>query len=733
MTEPKPPKRRFEMTRRRMILGGSLAGGALIVGYTATHPMQVVGAILQAGGSSPAPSVFGPFIRIAADGWITVVSIQHEMGQGIHAGLAAMVAEELDADWDHVRVVDAHGNFRSYGPQITAGSNSVENNWDILRNAGAAARAMFLQAAALKWSVPQGSLTIRNSIVSHSGSNREASFAELLTEASLQKPPRNLALKRPEEYRLIGTGRVRRKDSLVKSKGQQVYTQDIHLPDMLTAVVAHSPRFGGKLARFDASGALKVKGVVDVFSIETGVAVVAESMFAALRGREALKVEWDDSRAEKRSTSELFAYYKEVAEERSDINPQSFESKGDTDAELAPGAIRFTLDFPYLAHAPMETLDCVAQVDHGNVKIISGSQLATVDQVHAAATALTLPGKVDVEVLPSGGSFGRRGVPTSDYLVESVRIAKRTHGRPVKLIWTREDEMTSGYYRSMVHHSAWVELDTEGFPARWRHHIVTQHPLPFGPNRPAFEGTHNSPYFITATDVDGKVFTADYPIPVAFWRSVGHSHNAMVMEHIIDQLARRAGHDPAVYRRIFYERAGLERHITVLDELCRKANWDTPLEPGWARGMAVHESFGTVVGQVAEVSITDGRPIVRRVVSVVDCGIAISPDQIAAQMEGGIGFGLSAALYGAITLEEGLVQETNFDTYPVVRMNEMPAVETHIIPSTNRPSGMGEPGVPPIAPAVANALLELTGNATQRLPFLSGNTLSNAAASMPGR
>lgn len=716
---PAEKKGRFAMSRRRLILGGTLVGGAMVVGYAATHPVEAIGSVLQAGGGDPEPSVFGPFIRIDRDGWITVVNKQQEMGQGVHAGLAAMVAEELDADWDKVRVVEASGNFRAYGPQFTAGSGSIAGNWDVLRNAGAAARAMFVAAAADRWDTPRESLMVLDGVVSHLGSGKSASFVELLEDASRQTPPDAPELKLPEAYRLIGTDRVTRKDSLAKSTGRQTYTQDVQLPDILTAMVARPPRFGGTLKTFDARDTFRIEGVVDAFAIGDGVAVLAKDAFAARRGREALRIEWDDRQAEKRSSPELARWFREIAEGRTDITPSAFQTKGDAEAAFGPDALEFGIDFPYLAHAPMETQDCVARVNGWDVEILSGSQMATVDQIQAARVALTLPGKVEVKVLPAGGSFGRRGVMAADCLVECVRIAKRSDGYPVKLIWTREDDMTGGYYRPMAHHRAWVELGPDGFPARWRHHVVAQSLLPIVTEFTA-EGVKDSPYFAGASVVDGKVFTPKFPVPVQFWRSVGHSHSAMAMEHIVDQLARRVGRDPADYRQALYEKAGAARRLAVLAALRQKSGWGTLIEPGWARGMAVHESFGTVVGQVAEVRLDGPRPSVRRVVGVVDCGIAVSPGQIAAQMEGSVGFGLSAALHGAITLKEGLVQETNFDRYRCLRMNEMPAVETHILPSTNRPSGMGEPAVPPIAPAVANAMLALTGEPTRALPFGRG-------------
>lgn len=717
----------FTITRRKMILGSTLSGGALLVGYVATHPMQAAGALMTAGGPDIEPSAFGPYIRVASDGLVTIVNPQQEMGQGIHAGLAAMVAEEMDADWDTLRIVDAPVNFAAYGQQMTAGSRAVSNHWDLLRRTGGAARAMFVHAAALRWGVPPRLIEVRDGIVSHPQSGRSASFAALLNDAARQSPPQQPVLKRQQDYRLIGTDRVRRKDCLPKTNGRMLYTQDMELPDMVVAMVAHSPRFGGRLARFDARAALAVKGVVDVFAIETGVVILANSTYAAMLGRKALRIEWDDSEAETRSTPELVRWFGDIAAGKADTDPDIFETKGDASRPAEGEVFLTTIDLPYLAHAPMETLDCIAQVQGWDVNIWSGCHLATVDQLQSALTARTIPGRVNIKVLPAGGSFGRRGAVSRDYLIECVRIAKRTGGRPVKLIWTREDEMAAGDYRPMVHHRAEIVLGSDGYPADWRHHIVSQRLVPFGPNPQNAEGVTNSPYFATASTVQGKISSPDLPVTVSFWRSVGHSHTAMAMEHIVDQLAHRAGRDPAAYRRALYRKAGAVRRIRVLDELCLKAGWGKPIEPGWARGMAVHECFGTTVGQVAEVRLDRGRPVVRRVVAVVDCGIAISPDQIAAQMEGGIGFGLSAALYGAITLKDGLVQQTNFDTFQVVRMQDMPAVETHILSSTNPPTGMGEPGVAPIAPAVANALFVLTGEPTRSLPFQQNMAESKAA------
>lgn len=721
------PKRRFQLTRRKMILGGTLAGGALIVGYAATHPMEAGGAILTAGGAEHPIGAFGPFIRVGADGWVEIVNPQQEMGQGIHAALAAMIAEEMDADWDRVRVVQGVVDFAAFGPQMTAGSRAVASHWDKLRQTGAATRSMFVDAAALRWQVPRRLIEVRNGVVFHPGSGQSAPFADLLNDAAKQTPPQRPVLKKTKDYRLIGTDRVRRKDCLPKSTGQQRYTQDLQLPGMLVAVVARSPRFGGKLARFDDRDARKVRGVIDVFAITTGVAVVADNTFAALQGRRALRIIWDDSEAETRSSPELVRWYQDIATGRNEHDADTFEQRGDIAQPPQGDVFETSIDFPYLAHAPMETLDCIAQVDGWDVTIWSGSHLATVDQVQAALTARTLPGRVRINVLAAGGSFGRRGLMMADYVVECVRIAQRTGKRPVKLFWTREDEMAGGQYRPMVHHRATIALGEDGFPADWRHHIVAQRLIPLGPNPQNSEGVAESPYFATARTLDCRISSPDLPVPVSFWRSVGHSHTAMAMEHIVDQLARRVRRDPADYRRAIYRRGGATARIAVLDALCRHSGWGTPIEAGWARGMAVHNCFGSVVGQVAEVRLVEGRPIVRRVIAVVDCGIAVAPDQIRAQMEGGVGFGLTAALYGGVTMKDGFVQEDNFDSYPVLRMNEMPSVETHIIPSTKPPTGMGEPGVAPIAPAVANALFALTGRPTTSLPFLRGGAAVNSS------
>ena len=715
-------------SRRDVVVAATLAGGALLVGCSPAD--------LMSAGSNVEVGAFGPFVKIAPDGAVTVVSKHIEFGQGNHAGLAAIVAEELDADWSRVRVEQAPANAKLYangalGAQLTGGSSAISNSWEQLRKAGATARAMFVQAAANRWNVPVGEITVKDSVLTHV-SGKSATFGELVADAAKVPPPADVKLKDPKAFTLIGTDRVRRKDAQAKSDGTARYTQDVRLPDMLTAVVAHPPLFGAKMKSFDATEARKVPGVVDVFAIPTGVAVVAQNTYAARMGREALKVEWDEDKAEKRGSAAIAQLFKAVAAgQDASAKWQPFDQRGDyASLETARGERVFetTYEFPYLAHAIMEPMNCVATVDGNKVKLLTGSQGQTLDQLNAAKIVGCLPGSVEIETLFAGGSFGRRANFQSDYVAECVHIAKTVgKGRPVKLVWTREDDMQSGYFRPIVVHAVKVRLDKDGYPAAWRHRIVTQSimkgsPMPAGkgPDQTAIEGAAGSPYLKATPVVDAQVALPDVGVPVLWWRSVGATHTAFVMEHTIDQLALKAGKDPVDYRRTLYTKAGADRHLGVLNLAVEKAG--PTATPGWTRGVAVHESFGSVVAQVAEVKLENGVPRVGRVVTAIDCGVAVSPDQIAAQMEGGTCYGLSAALFGEVTLTDGKVDQTNFDRYRVLRINEAPTVETHIVPSGAPPSGVGEPGTPVIGPAVANALLALNRTPTTRLPFARSQT-----------
>ncbi|MBW8813483.1 MAG: xanthine dehydrogenase family protein molybdopterin-binding subunit [Caulobacterales bacterium] len=717
--------------REVLAVGATLAGSSLLVGCS-------LPTILSAG-SPVKPGAFGAFLKFDPDGSVTVLSKHIEFGQGNHAGLAAIAAEELDADWDKVKVEQApanaklYGNYLMGGLQGTGGSSAIANSWKQLRTAGAAARAMFVQAAATKWGVAAGEVTVANGVVAHK-SGKQAGFGELLADAAKVKPPQAPTLKDPNSFTLIGTPRVKRKDSGLKATGKARYTQDVHLPDMLTAMVAHSPRFGGKVKSFDDSAARKVPGYVATYQIPTGVAVVATSTYAARQARDALKVDWDDSKAEKRGSAEILQVFKDYASGKT-VAPsgkdgwQPFSSHGDA-AKAAGGtaAVEVAYDFPYLAHASMEPMNCVAMVGKGPARLMYGAQVPTLDQVNCAGVVGALPGSVEIETLATGGSFGRRANFQSDYVVECVHIAKKVGGgRPVKLVWTREDDMRGGHYRPMVHHTVRVTVDKDGYPATWRHRIVTQSIMKGAPpgspggkglDTTAVEGAMGSPYLKATPVVDAQALTPDVGVTVLWWRSVGATHTAYVMEHTIEQLARKAGKDSVEYRRALYTKAGANRHLAALNLAADKAGWTTPAPTGWTRGVAVHESFGSVVAQVAEVKLENGQPKVGRVVTAIDCGTAVAPDQVAAQMEGGTCYGLSAALFGAITLTKGVVDQANFDAYRVLRNSEAPTVETYIVPSTNKPSGVGEPGTPVIGPAVANALLAITGQPTLSQPFV---------------
>lgn len=716
------------VSRRQLIITATAVGGALMVGCSPTD--------LLAAGAESETGPFGAFVKIAPDGAVTLVCKHIEFGQGTHAGLAAIVAEELDADWSKVAWEHAPANAKLYangglGAQLTGGSTAINNSWDQLRQAGAAARAMFVQAAANRWNVPAGEITVKDSVVAHAASGQSADFAALLADAANVTPPAEPTLKDPAQFTLIGTDRVRRKDSLAKSTGQTRFTMDVQAENLLVAMVAHPPRFGAKVASFDATAAKAVPGVVEVYEVPTGVAVVANSTWAAKQGRDALTVSWDEAKAETRNSADIAQRFRDLAAGSAALEKgeewQGFETKGEVGSQPGGQALEVAYDFPYLAHATMEPMNCVAQVDGNKAKLTFASQGPTLDQLNVAKIVANLPGAIEIETLSAGGSFGRRANFQSDFVVECVQIARKVGGnRPVKLVWTREDDMAAGYYRPLVHHRVRVTTDADGYPNTWTHRIVTQSIMkgaPFGGggvDETAVEGAKGSPYLAATPHVDAQLLTPDAGVPVLWWRSVGATHTAYVMEHTIEQLARRAGQDPVAYRRALYEKAGAKRHLAVLDLAAEKAGWGEPAPEGWTRGVAVHESFGSVVAQVAEVKMENGEPRVGRVVTAIDCGTAISPNQIAAQMEGGTCYGLSAALYGQVTLTEGKVDQTNFDTYRVLRHNEAPQVETYIVaqPAGTHPTGVGEPGTPVIGPAVANALLALTGEAITAQPFV---------------
>lgn len=703
------------------------------------HPAAAAKAVVGSDAAAFAPNAF---VRVGADNTVTVVVKHLEMGQGTYTGLSTLVAEEMDADWDLVKPEGAPADALRYNNllwgspprQGTGGSSAIANAFEQMRRAGATARAMLVAAAAEQWGVPAASLTVEKGVVRHPASGRHASFGELAPAAGRQPVPGTVSLKSPDRFVYIGK-HVPRKDTADKVTGRAQYTQDVKLPHMLTAVVAHGPRFGARPKRFDPRPALAVKGVVDVLALPTAVAVVAKDFWSAKQGRDALKVEWDESQAFKLGSNEILAQYQELAQKLGMVARRD----GDADQAL-PGAakqLEAAYELPYLAHAAMEPLDCVVRLAPGSCEVWNGEQFQTGDQQNLAKLLNLSPEKVSLNMLYAGGSFGRRANPQSDYVMEAARIAKAfaaKHGgtATVKMVWTREDDMRAGYFRPLYYHTLKGGLDGAGKPVAWRHRIVGQSILagsPFesvmvrnGIDQTSVEGASNLPYAIPNLTVE--LHSPRLGVPVQWWRSVGSTHTAFTTESFLDEMAHGAGQDPYVFRKTLL--GGHPRHVGVLDLAAQKADWGRPLAPGKpgerrGRGIAVHESFRTFVAQVAEVTVQpDGRFKVDRVVCAVDCGVAVNPDVIRAQMEGGIAFGLSAALFGAITLKDGKVEQGNFDDYRVLHMADMPQVDVYIVPSAAPPTGVGEPGTPVIAPAVANALFAATGVRLRRLPFDTG-------------
>jgi isoquinoline 1-oxidoreductase beta subunit len=715
-------------TRREFLKSAGTVGAiALTIGFEWSASARRA---LAAPAAPGAGATFTPnaFLRIGADNSVTVIAKHVEMGQGAYTGIATVVAEELDADWSLVRVESAPADVKRYANlafgtiQGTGGSSAMANSWTQLREAGGKARAMLLAAAAKEWKVPVAELTVTQGTVYHAGKKLKATFGALVATAVTLPVPDAVQLKDPKDFKLIGR-HAPRVDAAAKSDGTAQFTIDVALPGMLVALLKRPPLFGATVKTFDAAPAAAVPGVVKVVQVPGGVAVVAKSFWAAKQGRDALVVQWDDSKAEKRSTAELLEEYRRLADQPA----ASARKEGDAAQAIKNAAhkVSATYEFPYLAHAPMEPLDAVVKLTANSCEIWAGDQFQTIDQANAAHTAGLDPQQVSIHTLYAGGSFGRRANVASDYIVEAVSIAKAygADGTPIKLQWTREDDIRGGLYRPMYFHKLEAGLDDKGQLTGWRHVIVGQSIMAGGAfagmikdgiDPTSVEGAATVAYAIPNIAVD--LSTTKTGVPVLWWRVVGSSHTTYAVEAFIDEVAHAAGEDAFTFRRKLLEHQ--PRMKAVLELAADKAGWSTPLPPGKGRGIAVAEAFKTFVAQVAEVSVgKDGRVKVDRVVCAVDCGTPINPDIIAAQMEGGIGFGLGAALYGAITLKDGRVEQDNFNSYRVLRMNEMPKVEVHILPSAEPPTGVGEPGVAPLGPAVANAIFAATGKRNYVLPF----------------
>lgn len=724
-----------ELTRREFLQFTTLAGSGLTLavmlpGYSNAAPVAPM---------SAEPLAL-PFVRIAPDNTVTLICKHIEMGQGSWTGLSAILAEELDAAWDQMRVESAPAQTPLYGNlflgggyvQVTGGSTSTAESWMQLRQAGATAKAMLVQAAAVKWNVPAAEINVSEGVLTHARSGNKASFGELASSAATVPMPTDIKLKEPAQFKLIGRDgrdKLPRIDSRAKSNGKQQYAIDLMLPGMMTAVVLRPQRFGAKVISFDATQAKAVAGVVDVVQIPQGVAVVGRDMWSAKQGRAALQVKWDESAAEKRGSDQLLQEYRQRGLTKGDV---TVAQQGDIEVAFKHAAkiIEAEFEFPYLAHAPMEPLTAVCRFEAGKCEFWAGTQNPTLDQYAAAGVFGVRPDQVVIHKLAAGGAFGRRGgVTESDFTMEVLSIVKATGGKyPVRLIWTREDDLTGGYYRPLYYHRVKAGVDATGKVVAYQQHIVGQtiiggtpvakdmmrngvDPLAVGGHAPEQYDLDDAACEVTWTDLKPG-------IPVMWWRSVSHSHMAFSKEVIIDELAEAAGKDPVAFR---LARLGKHpRHTAALKLAAEKAGWtvSTAHVKNRGRGVAVQDTDGGVCAHVVEVTVDGDRIIVDRVVCAVDCGIAVTPDVIRAQMHSGICFGLSAALYGRITLTDGRVDQSNFHNYPVLRINEMPkAIEVHIVPSTNPPSGVGESAVAPIMAAVANAIRAATGIKLRRMPF----------------
>jgi isoquinoline 1-oxidoreductase beta subunit len=723
------------LSRRQFLVMTAGAGAGLTLGMvlpvcSREEPVQSQAGPGKAGGEVMAATRFEPnaFVRIGTDNRVTVIIKHLEMGQGTYTGLATLVAEELDAAWSQIDVEGAPADANTYNNlfwgkvQGTGGSTAIANSYEQMRKAGAAAREMLIAAAAKKWNVAASDITVQDGVLHHQTGGHRASFGELAELAAQEVVPEDVLLKEPEEFRLIGT-RLPRKDSKEKTNGTAMFTQDVKLPGMLTALVAHPPRFGATVKSFDAGKAKAIAGVDAIVEIPNGVAVLGKDFWSAKKGRDALQIEWDESSAFTLGSAELLAQYKALSEKPGSVA----RNDGDVQGVLpsASKTLQASMEFPFLAHAALEPMNCVMQRHKGGVEIWNGAQFQTPDQAAVAGVFGIAPEQVNINMLYAGGSFGRRANPQSDYLVETAAIVKALGSNvPVKLVWTREDDMRAGYYRPMYVHKLEAGLDADGNTVAWQHRIVGQSIvagtafedglIKDGIDITSVEGVANLPYAIPNITVE--LHTTKLPVPVQWWRSVGSTHTAFAVETFIDQLALAANRDPVECRRTLLK--DHPRHLGVLELAAKKAGWGAPMGAGRGRGIAVHESFNTFVAQVAEVTVhADKTFSVDRVVIAVDCGIAVNPDIVRAQMEGGMGFGLAAALSSEITFSEGHVVQSNFHDYTVLRINQMPKVEVHIVNSAQPPTGVGEPATPVIAPAVANALSAATGQRFNRLPL----------------
>lgn len=697
-------------SRRDFLKSGAAMGGGLVIGFV------LPGAARFAEAATAAAFQPNAFIRITPDNVVTVIVGLSEMGQGVLTAIPMLVAEELEADWTKIRVEQAPADPAFANPifkvQATGGSTSVRGHWEPMRKAGAVAREMLIAAAAKTWKVDRSTCRAESGRVVHA-SGKKLTYGELANTAATLPLPAEITLKDPKDFKLLGKG-AKRLDSPGKVNGTARFGMDVRLPGLLTAVVAHSPVAGGKVVSFNADKTKAVRGVKHVVQIGSGVAVVADGYWGAKQGRDALEIKWDEGANAGLSSEAISKAMSDLA----DKGGVTARKDGDIASAATAKKLDAVYEAPYLAQACMEPMNCTAWVKPNSVEIWAGTQAQGINQNVLSKVAGVTPEQVKVNTMLLGGGFGRRFA--QDFIVDAVLISKAVGG-PVKLAYSREDDMKGHFYRPASHVKLSAGLDEAGNPVMYSARVscssvfsAAGFPLTNDLDDTAVEGLKEFPYDCPNVQVEWSRYEPG--IGVWFWRSVGHSQNFFFSESFIDEMAVAAGKDPFEYRRGLLTRH--PRHKAVLELAASKAGWGSPLPAGRARGIAVCESFGSMVAQVAEVSLADGKVKVHRVVCAVDCGMTVNPDIVRRQMESAIIFGLSAALYGKITIKDGRVEQSNFHDYPVVRMNETPQVEVHIVPSVEKPGGVGEPGTPPIAPAVANALFALSGKRIRSLPLV---------------
>lgn len=709
--------------RRAFLKSGTAAATGLVIAFFLPVALRKALAEEAAAPAAKPPVSPNAFIHIAPDNTVTVLLKHSEMGQGIWTSMPMVVAEELGCDWSAIRVEHAPAApeyaHTAFGMQMTGGSTSTWESFDQLRTAGAMAREMLVAAAAKRLGVAPAACHVEDG---HVVSGRhKLGYGEVAAAAAKLPAPKAVTLKDAKDWRVIGRP-TRRLDSFAKTTGRAEFGLDVKRPNMAIAVVARAPSFGARLKTFDATKAKALPGVIDVVRVPSGVAVLGTHFWAAKSGRDALVLDWDESAGAEVSTPALREAYRKLA-----ATPGApAKVAGDVDATLkaTPNAIEAEYEVPFLAHAPMEPENCTVEIGKDGCDIWAGTQFQTMDQALSAKILGLKPEQVRIHTTFLGGGFGRRANPTSDFVTEAVEVAKAAR-RTVKVVWTREDDIHGGYYRPMWLSRFRAALGEQGKPVAWSHTIVGQSIIAGTPFAPAMikdgidatsvEGAADSPYLVSIPSHRVDLHSPTSPVSVLWWRSVGHSHTAFAVESFLDELAHAAKQDPLEYRRALLPADSRERR--ALDLAAEKFGWGKPLAKGRAAGIAVHQSFGTYVAQIAEVSVDDNQVRVHRVVCAVDCGPVVNPMTVEAQMQSGIVYGLSAALHGELTLKGGKVEQSNFHDYVALRLPETPQMDVHIVPSTDKMGGCGEPGTPPIAPAVGNALFALTGKRLRSLPF----------------